>query len=173
MVDPLETAVEEVLSRLEYELVELRRVGSPQRPLLQVRIDHRGADRPDVAIPGQPVTADDCARASRAIEQELDGRGLVGAEYTLEVSSPGSDRPLKKAADWRRFTGSRVKVRHQAVAGTVIGFIEGVDEISAQRILIRVRREDGEETMELDLAQLREAWLAPDTRPKPRPGKKK
>ena len=157
----------EVLAGLGYDLVEFRRAGPPARPLLQIRIDLPGTTG------GTSVSSDDCVRASRALEQPLDERGLVGAQYTLEISSPGLDRPLRNAADWRRFTGSRVKVRHQAVQGTVLGFIEGVDEISANRVLVRVRREVLGETMELDLAQIREARLAPDLGPKPRPGKKK
>ena len=165
MADPLESLVSETLSTLGYELVECRAAGSPQRPLLLIRIDLPGTN-------GEAgVSSDDCVRASRALEQALEERGLVGPAYTLEVSSPGLDRPLRKAADWRRFVGSRVKVRHEAVQGTVIGFVEGVDDISAQRTLIRVRREDGGETLELDLAQMREARLAPDLGPKPKPGK--
>ena len=95
----------------------------------------------------------------------------MGAEYTLEVSSPGSDRPLRNAADWRRFKGQRVKVRHHAVQGSVYGFIEEVDDISAQRVLVMVRREDGAETMSLDLAQMREARLAPKFEAPAKPGK--
>lgn len=163
-MDPLEQAVSELLASLGYALVEYKAAGSPQRPLLMLRID--------LLTGGEVgVSSDDCVRASRALEQALDERGLVGVEYTLEVSSPGLDRPLHTPADWRRFVGSRVKLRHQALPGTVIGFIEGIDDISAQRTLITVRREDGGETMELDLAQMREARLAPDLGPKPKPGK--
>ena len=171
MADPLESAISEVLTTLGYELVEFRRAGSPKRPLLQVRIDgaEGGAPRPA----DRSVTSDDCVRASRALEATLEERGLVGADYTLEVSSPGSDRPLKTAADWRRALGQRVKVKHQAVPGTVYGTIEQVDDISAQRTLVTVRREDGQETMELDLALMREARLAPKFEAPPRPGKKK
>lgn len=171
MVDPLETAVEEVLTQLGYELVECRRVGSPQRPLLQVRIDHRGADRPDVAIPDQSVTADDCVRASRAIEQTLESRGLVGAEYTLEVSSPGSDRPLRKAADWERFRGQRVKVKHRSFAGSRYGESQGRRDGEAEVVLLRL--EDGGEILALDIADMREARLAPKFEVPGRPGKKK
>jgi ribosome maturation factor RimP len=160
VVDPLEQSVTELLVPLGYEVVEFRKVGTPERPVLQVRIDTSAG-----------VSSDDCVRASRALEQSLEGRGLVGPRYTLEVSSPGSDRPLKTAADWRRFIGQRVKVKHQAVQGSVYGTIESVDDISAHRVLVLVRREDGEETMELDLAQMREARLAPDLKPAPKPGK--
>ena len=162
MVDPLEHSVTELLAPLGFEVVEFRKVGTAERPLLQVRIDTPAG-----------VSSDDCVRASRALEQMLEERGLVASRYTLEVSSPGSDRPLRNATDWRRFTGQRVKVKHQAIQGSVYGTIESVDDISAQRTLVLVRREDGEETMELDLAQMREARLAPDLKPAPKPGGKK
>ena len=165
MVDPLESAISEVLTTLGYELVEFRQAGSPKRPLLQVRLDFPGS------VTGPSIHSDDCVRASRALEATLEERGLVGTEYTLEVSSPGSDRPLKHAADWRRFTGQRVKLKHQAVPGTVYGTIEAVDDISAQRTLVTVRREDAEELMELDLAQMREARLAPKFEAPAKPGK--
>ena len=165
MADPLESLVSETLAGLGYELVEFRRAGTPQRPILQIRIDLPGTSG------RTSVSSDDCVRASRALEQPLDERGLVGTQYTLEISSPGLDRPLRTAADWRRFLGARVKLRHQALQGTVLGFIEEVDDISAQRTLVLVRREDGGETLELDLAQMREARLAPELGPKPKPGK--
>ena len=162
-----EIAVSEILASLGYDLVEFRQVGTAQRPLLQVRIDLPG----NIGAVG--VSSDDCVRASRALEQALEERGLVGAQYTLEVSSPGDDRPLRNAADWRRFLGSRVKLKHQAVQGAVFGTVEEVDDISAHRVVIVVRPEDGTEPMSLDLASMREARLAPDLKPKPKPGKKK
>jgi ribosome maturation factor RimP len=165
VADQLEAAVSEILASLGYDLVEFRQVGAAQRPILQVRIDLPGS------IGAAGVSSDDCVRASRALEQALEERGLVGAHYTLEVSSPGDDRPLRNPADWRRFLGSRIKIRHHAIPGTTYGIIEEVDDISAQRVLVMVRPEDGTETMSLDLAQMREARLAPDLKPKPKPGK--
>ena len=165
LVDPLESAVNEVLTGLALDLIEFRQAGSSQRPIYQIRIDLPG----NIGEAG--VSSDDCVRASRALEQALEERGLVGAHYTLEVSSPGDDRPLRNPADWRRFLGSRIKIRHHAIPGTTYGIIEEVDDISAQRVLVMVRPEDGTETMSLDLAQMREARLAPDLKPKPKPGK--
>jgi ribosome maturation factor RimP len=172
VVDPLESAVTEVLSQLGFELVEFRRAGSPQRPLLQVRIEHRGADLPDVAVPAQSVTADDCVRASRAIEQSLEGRGLVGAEYTLEVSSPGSDRPLRGLEDWERFRGQRVKVKHRSFNGSRYGFIEEQRHsgTAAPGDEVAIRLEDGGEVLVLGLEGMKEARLAPKFEFKKKPG---
>ncbi len=93
--DELQHVVIEQLDAAGFDLVELRRGGTRTRPLIEVRIDRRdGAD----------VTVDDCARASRALEARLDGSGLVGDRYVLQVSSPG-ERLLRAPGEWRRFTG--------------------------------------------------------------------
>jgi ribosome maturation factor RimP len=69
---------------------------------------------PQVAQPVQMVMGvshEDCANVSREVGTILDVEDAVpGTEYMLEVSSPGLDRKLKSAADFERFTGSRVKV---------------------------------------------------------------
>lgn len=65
------------------------------------------------------VSLDDCARASGIVGDLLDAEAPEMPAYTLEVSSPGLDRPLWTIDDCRRFAGRRVTVRlHQAVSGT-------------------------------------------------------
>lgn len=61
----------------------------------------------------QGVTIDDCARVSREISTWLDVEDLIEHAYHLEVSSPGLERPLKKPADFLRFSGrkARIKIR--------------------------------------------------------------
>ena len=96
MNEALQNIVTTELTPLGLELFELRSVGTKNRPVLDVRIER--AD-------GEKITVDDCARASRAIEAKLDEGNMVGARYVLEVSSPGVERPLRNAADWKRFVG--------------------------------------------------------------------
>jgi ribosome maturation factor RimP len=111
MKDALEPLVIEELAKLEYDLVELRRGGSRSRPVIEVRIDRRDL---------QKVTIDDCTRASRAIEARLESdAGLGEQRYVLEVSSPGMERPLKRAADWRRFTGRSAMAKIPSLGGRV------------------------------------------------------
>ena len=57
------------------------------------------------------VTVDDCADMSRAISALLDVEDPVPGQYTLEVSSPGFDRPLFRLADFARFAGQPARVR--------------------------------------------------------------
>jgi ribosome maturation factor RimP len=66
---------------------------------------------PKLAETVMGVSHEDCANVSREVGTILDVEDAVpGSEYMLEVSSPGLDRPLQKAADFQRFTGSRIKV---------------------------------------------------------------
>ena len=98
--DALEDVVVAELDGVGYDLVELRRGGTKNRPLIEVRIDRRD---------GAAVSVDDCAAASRALEARLDGSELVAPQYVLQVSSPG-ERALKSSADWRRFVGQWANV---------------------------------------------------------------
>jgi ribosome maturation factor RimP len=59
---------------------------------------------------GPAVTVSDCERVSRDLSAVLDVEDVIGHAYTLEVSSPGLDRPLRHAADYRRFAGRLAKI---------------------------------------------------------------
>ena len=106
--DELQAVVAAEVDALGLDLVELKRGGTKSRPVLDVRIDRRD---------DQKVSVEDCARASRAIEARLDAGGLVNERYVLEVSSPGAERPLHRAADWRRFVGRHAVVTTPSLAG--------------------------------------------------------
>ena len=74
--------------------------------------DAPGAQEPAGMVPGEggSVTVQDCERVSRDVSAILDVEELIPHHYTLEVSSPGLDRPLRNAADYRRFTGRLAKI---------------------------------------------------------------
>jgi ribosome maturation factor RimP len=147
-VDALLAPIRDHIAGLGFELVDLRRVGTLQRPILQVRVD-----RPD-SRPGQGVTADDCAGISRSLERFLESRAMVGPRYVLEVSSPGIERPLRWPEHWRRFVGHRARVRADALGGrrqVEIVAVPGEEHVT-------LRGEDGADvTVPLD--EIREATL--------------
>ncbi|HXY30359.1 MAG TPA: ribosome maturation factor RimP [Gemmatimonadaceae bacterium] len=145
----LEQIVTESLDSLSLDLVELRVGGSRARPTVDVRIDRRD---------GTNVSVDDCASASRAIEEQLDRTRQLGDRYVLEVSSPGLERPLKKVADWRRFVGRRASVLSAELSGRVEVEILGVEGDEGAEV-VRLRTPGGDERR-VALAAVKDARLA-------------
>src|SRR5437764_4472279 len=89
---------------LEIFDVQFRR--EAQGMVLRVQIDRPGP----AASAEESVSVEDCAHVSRDLSALLDVDDVVPTAYTLEVSSPGLDRPLRGADDYRRFAGRRAKV---------------------------------------------------------------
>jgi ribosome maturation factor RimP len=88
--------------------------------ILRVQIDRPGP----AASAEESVSVEDCARVSRDLSAVLDVEDVVPTAYTLEVSSPGLDRPLRQPDDYRRFAGRRAKVvMRERVDGQ--GFFKG------------------------------------------------
>jgi ribosome maturation factor RimP len=95
--------------------------------VLRIQIDRPGP----AATAEDSVSVEDCAKVSRDLSAILDVEDVVPSAYTLEVSSPGLDRPLRQADDYRRFAGRRAKlVMRQAVDGQTFfrGILGGVDD---------------------------------------------
>jgi ribosome maturation factor RimP len=95
--------IEEIAGRvagpLGIEVVEIELKGGGKNQFLRVSID-----KPE------GVTHGDCETVSRGLEEALDGEDLIEAHYTLEVSSPGVERKLRKLKDFERFQGQKAKV---------------------------------------------------------------
>lgn len=123
--------------------------GSNGRPVIDVRVDR---------LDGQKITVGECAVASRAIEARLESQSdLVSSRYVLEVSSPGMERPLRKAAEWQRFIGRSASINSPALGGRhemLIVAVEGPQ--GAERL--RVKDGKGVER-ELALADVTDARL--------------
>lgn len=131
---------------LGYELVRIAVLGR-ERPTVQVM-----ADRAD----GAPFGVADCEAISQAVSPVLDVADLIPGAWTLEVSSPGIDRPLTRIKDWNRFAGHLARAElsipldgRRRIAGVVLG----ADETHA-----RIRLDDGIE-LALPLEDIRRAKL--------------
>jgi ribosome maturation factor RimP len=147
-----ESLVEAFRTRVEalgFDLADLRIGGTPNRPLVQVRID----------CPPRNVTVEDCSRVSRALEQWLDadGGGPLGNRYVLEVSSPGIERPVRWHRHWAQFVGRDVNVK-LAGMGRVRARIVAVP--TADTVVLEPQ---GKPALEYRLADLKDARLAPMT----------
>ncbi len=117
--------IERTVEALGFEVVQMERGGGRHRPLLRLRID-----RPGVSSARSGVTVDDCLAVTRELRGALDDDAVE--DWILEVSSPGVERPLVKAADYVRFAGSRVRIRGYApladrsrkLEGTLLGMVD-------------------------------------------------
>ena len=105
-LDRVREIAERVAASSGLEVLEVEFRGSGPARMLRVFLDKPGAGSDPLA----GVTHGDCANFSREFGTILDVEDAVPGSYTLEVSSPGLDRKLTKAADFERFTGSRMKV---------------------------------------------------------------
>ena len=97
---PVEDIVAPIIEKLGFEIVRIQTIGN-KNPTLQIMIERQ--DRKDLVV-------DDCAAVSRAISDILDEKDPIDGEYSLEVSSPGLDRPLTKPEHFTRFAGYEAKI---------------------------------------------------------------
>src|ERR1022692_3302153 len=106
-LDRVREIAERVAASSGLEVVDVEFRGSGKARMLRVFLDRPGAASSD-ALAG--VTHGDCVNFSREFGTILDVEDAISTSYTLEVSSPGLDRKLTKAADFERFVGSRMKL---------------------------------------------------------------
>jgi ribosome maturation factor RimP len=99
-VDHLTRLISEVLSGTDYELVDVELAAQGRRTAVRVFVDS-----------AKGVGLDDCSRVTRLLGDHLDAAEDLGLKsYVLEVSSPGVDRPLRRAEDFTRFSGETAAV---------------------------------------------------------------
>ncbi|MDQ2106279.1 ribosome maturation factor RimP [Azospirillum isscasi] len=134
----IEQIITPSVEAMGYEVVRVQLTGG-QRMVLQVM-----AERADSA----PMTVEDCADISRAISAVLDVEDPIKSAYTLEVSSPGIDRPLTRLKDFERFAGFEAKLETRlAVDGRkrFKGMLKGVEDG-----LVCIESEQGAARLEFD-----------------------
>jgi ribosome maturation factor RimP len=120
VVDRISEAVSPILWTLGLELADVICVGQGPRSVIRIFID-----KPE------GVTLDDCERAHKALGPALDVADPFPHAYTLEVSSPGLDRPFKRIQDYRRAVGRRVALKlREPLAGQwrLVGTLADVTE---------------------------------------------
>lgn len=121
MLDSLRGLFEPVVTAMGYELVGVERVGASPAALIRLYIDSETG-----------ITLDDCEQVSKQISALLDVEDPIPGSYTLEVSSPGLDRPLFTPEHYQRFTGSTVKMSliqpfagRRRLTGKLLGIQDG------------------------------------------------
>ncbi|HET7392260.1 MAG TPA: ribosome maturation factor RimP [Candidatus Binatia bacterium] len=107
--------------------VELRPEGSRRGRVLRLYLDKHGG-----------LNIDELGRVSRQLSELLDTQDIVEGSYTLEVSSPGINRPLKKPEHFQRFIGKRVRVRTGDMIEGRRSFLGILNEVTGEKIKIEV-----------------------------------
>lgn len=116
IVDKVQEFLQILLSSMELELFDVQFLRDGQGWVLRVFIDSETG-----------VTLDHCSDVSREISRYLDVEDCIDHAYNLEVSSPGLERPLRSADEFRRYCGKKARVRvHNAIDGEKV--FEGVIE---------------------------------------------
>jgi ribosome maturation factor RimP len=114
VVGQIRTMASRVAESYGLEIFDVQYRREAHGMVLRIQIDRPGP----AATAEDSVSVDDCANVSRDLSAMLDVEDVVPSAYTLEVSSPGLDRPLRRAEDYQRFAGRRAKlVVRQAVDG--------------------------------------------------------
>ncbi|MGH6965177.1 MAG: ribosome maturation factor RimP [Phenylobacterium sp.] len=131
-----------------YEIVRLRLMGGEHARRLQIM-----AERPSDG----DMNVEDCARLSRAISEVMDAADPIAGEYTLEVSSPGVDRPLTRLKDFAVYEGYEARLELDRVAEgrkRFKGMLAGVEDDA-----VAIDLEGEEETAMIPFAWIVEAKL--------------
>ena len=138
----LQGLLENTLAGLGYELVDLER--SPKGALLRIFIDKPGG-----------ITVEDCALVSNHLSRVFTVENV--AYDRLEVSSPGLDRPLRKAEDFVRFSGQKAKLKLRVALEGQRNFVGVIREFDAGKVGIEVEGR----VLSVDLGNIDKARLMP------------
>jgi ribosome maturation factor RimP len=126
VVGRIRTIAERVAAGYGLEIFDVQFRREAPGMVLRIQIDRPGP----AATAEESVSVDDCANVSRDLSAILDVEDAVPTAYTLEVSSPGLDRPLRRADDYARFSGRRARVvMREKVDGQTffLGRLAGLD----------------------------------------------
>ena len=105
--------------------IELRHEGGRSGRVLRLFLDKAGGP-----------TLDDLSRVSRQLSDLLDARDVVAGDYTLEVSSPGINRPLRRPEHFAHYVGKRVRIRTRDLIGGRRSFFGTLQEVAEGKITV-------------------------------------
>ena len=135
----LQDLIEPVVTKAGYELVRVMSIGQVNQTL-QVMID---------TLDGSDITVDDCAKVSRLLSDVLDEKDPIAEKYSLEVSSPGLDRPLTKLEHFKRYVGYEIKLETEDKVDNRKRFKGKITEVVNNNVVLTM--EDAQYTIPFDL----------------------
>lgn len=134
LIERIEQLIEPALAHEGYGVVRIQITGM-QRKVLQLMIERKDEVE---------ITIDDCVRVSRYVSSLLDVDDPLPFAYTLEVSSPGLDRPLVKKDDFKRFCGQKIKLSLTEAIEKRKKFVAHLDHADDEKITVSINSDAGE-----------------------------
>ncbi len=126
------------LGAIGYELIEVEYVPQGSSWILRLYIDGDGG-----------ITLKDCTSVSRLVSALMDQDDFISGPYSLEVSSPGIDRPIRRPEDFRKYAGEVIKLKtispiegRKRFKGTLKGFNDGIVSFEQEGELVGVHIEN-------------------------------
>jgi ribosome maturation factor RimP len=147
MRDALLRLLEPPIEALEFELVDIEFAREGRGGVLRVFIDRT-----------KGITVDDCASVSHAVSQVLESEDPIKGHYTLEVSSPGFDRILRKREHFERFVGERIAAELKLPLNGRRRFVGALKSVMDDSIVVEV---DGQ-AYTLPFERIQKARLRPE-----------
>ena len=148
LTSKLEAIAAQVAEASGVELVELEVKGTGRNHLVRAYIDKSGG-----------VTHEDCQVVSDGLGEQIEAGNLIDGQYTLEISSPGVERKLRKPSDYERFTGQKVKIYLKVPVdnkkfheGTIVSFADQVLTVGTPSGPVRIAFD------QIDRANLKFDW---------------
>ena len=131
MREELIKMLEPSIEAMNYELVDIEFAQAGRGGILRLYIDAQNG-----------ITVDDCARVSHAVSEMLEVEDPIQGHYTLEVSSPGFERVLRKKAHFERFLGERVFVELKLPLNGRRRFAGRLNALNGDSIVVDVDGQD-------------------------------
>lgn len=137
ILQQVELLAQPILDELDLELVEIQYLREQIGWVLRLIIYKQGG-----------VGLDDCRQLSRQLGYVIDVEDIIDQHFHLEVSSPGLDRPLKKARDFERNIGQKVTVSIRSLAENIDVCTGRIDSVNDQTVTLYI--ENGKREIQLD-----------------------
>ncbi|MFD0726477.1 ribosome maturation factor RimP [Lysobacter brunescens] len=152
------------IQSLGLELLGVEYLPSPGGAVLRLYIDIPVDSQSEVVEGGAPrmVGIEDCETVSREVSAQLDVEDPISGHYTLEVSSPGVDRPLFTAAQFVRFLGEEAKVVLQLPLDGRRRFQGRITAVEGDRIDFEIDAKPEPQRVSVDIGNIEKARLVPD-----------
>lgn len=145
-LEQIQEIVDRIATAERLEVVDAQLLGGGKHRVLRLLIDRETG-----------VTHEDCSKVSHLVGEAMDESDLIpGGAYTLEVSSPGVDRPLLKPKDYQRFVGSKVKVELKEAVEKSRRYTGKLAAFDGERVTLEL---DAERSLTVPLEAIQKANL--------------